>query len=112
MNERAPRLIAGVLVLLLLIGLGVAIIPPYAANWRLESYLNDLAETPEAAKASPQVLRANVLAKAVSLGLPVRGDDIQVDSSAGNLHIDVLYIVHVNLIGYSIDLHFRPRAGV
>ena len=29
----------------------------------------------------------------------------------GAVKIDVLYIVHVDVAGYTIDLHFRPAAG-
>jgi hypothetical protein len=29
----------------------------------------------------------------------------------GAVNIDVLYIVHVDLVGYTVDLHFRPTAG-
>jgi len=28
-----------------------------------------------------------------------------------SVRIDVLYIVHVDFAGYSVDLHFRPAAG-
>jgi hypothetical protein len=110
-NYRAPRLIAGAAVLLILVAVGVLLIPPYAANWRLQSYVNDLADDPATAKSSPGVVRIQVLNKAAGLGLPVHGDDVRVGISPGAVKIDVLYIVHVDLAGYTIDLHFRPAAG-
>lgn len=111
MNQRAPRLIAGAAVLLILIVIGVLLIPPYASNWRLQSYVNDLAEDPSTPKLPPEAVRTRVLNQAAGLGLPVHGEDIHVGITQGTVRIDVLYIVHVDVAGYTIDLHFRPAAG-
>ncbi len=111
MTARAPRLIAGAAVLLILIALGVVLIPPYATNWELQSYVNALVEDSSTSQRPPEVVRTAVLNKAAALGLPVSSDDIHVDISEGAVKIEVLYRVEVNLAGYSIDLHFRPGAG-
>lgn len=111
MSERAPRLIAGAAVLLILAVVGVLLIPPYAANWRLQSYVNDLVDDPATAKLPAEAVRTRVLNQAAGLGLPVHGDDVHVGVTQGALRIDVLYIVHVDVAGYTIDLHFRPAAG-
>jgi hypothetical protein len=108
---RAPRLIAGVTVLLILIVLAAFLIPPYATNWKLQSYVNDLAEDSATAKRPTDAVRAQVVSKAAALGLPVRDDDVHVAISQGLVKIDVLYIVQVNVAGYSVDLHFRPASG-
>jgi len=105
------RLIAGALVLLILIVVGAFLVPPYAANWRLQSYLNDLADDPGAAKSSAETVRSKVLNEAAGLGLPVHSEDVQVGVTQGTVSINVLYIVHVDIAGYTIDLHFRPAAG-
>jgi hypothetical protein len=110
-SERAPRLIAGAAVLLILVVVGVLLVPPYAANWRLQSYVNDLADDPGMAKLPPEAVRTRVLNQAAGLGLPVHGDDVHVGVTQGAVKIDVLYIVHVDVAGYTIDLHFRPTAG-
>jgi hypothetical protein len=91
--------------------LGVLLIPPYAANWRLQSYVNDLADDPSTAKLPVEAVRARVLSDAAALGLPVHDEDVHVAVSQGALKIDVLYIVHVDVAGYAVDLHFRPAAG-
>ena len=111
MSDRTPRLIAGAAVLLILAIVAAFLIPPYAANWRLQSYLNDLADDPAAGKTPPQALQVDVLNQAARLGLPVQSDDVHVGRTESGVKIDVLYIVHVDLIGYTIDLHFRPAAG-
>jgi hypothetical protein len=110
-SGRAPRFIAGAAVLLILIVLGVLLVPPYAANWRLQSYVNDLADDPAAAKLPPEAVKARVLNAAAGLGLPVHGEDVHVAISQGAMKIDVLYIVHVDVAGSTVDLHFRPAAG-
>jgi type II secretory pathway component PulM len=104
-------LIAGGAVLLILVILCVLLVPPYAANWRLQNYVNDLADDPATAKRPAEAVRAQVLNEAAGLGLPVHGDDVQVGITDGAVKIDVLYIVHVDLAGYTVDLHFRPAAG-
>jgi hypothetical protein len=110
-SARAPRLLAGAAVLLILIVLGVLLVPPYAANWRLQSYVNDLVDDPGTAQLPPETVRTRVLNQAAGLGLPVHSDDVQVAVSQGAVKIDVLYIVHVDVVGYTVDLHFRPAAG-
>jgi hypothetical protein len=109
--NKAARLIAGATVLLILLIVGVLLIPPYAANWRLQSYINDLADDPATAKHSADAVRTQVLNQAAGLGLPVHGDDVHVSVAQGAVNIGVLYIVHVDVAGYTIDLHFRPTAG-
>jgi len=109
--NNAARIIAGSAVLLILAIVGVLLIPPYAANWRLQSYVNDLADDPATAKKPPEAVRTMVLNEAAGLGLPVHGEDVRVGLTEGAIRIDVLYIVHVDLAGYTVDLHFRPTAG-
>ena len=111
MNDRVPRLVAGAAVLLVLVVVGVLLVAPYAANWRLQSYVNNLADDPTTAKRPAEVVRAQVLNKAASLGLPLHGEDVHVGIADGAVNINVLYIVHVDLVGYTVDLHFRPAAG-
>jgi hypothetical protein len=110
-NSRLPRIAAGAAVLIVLLILSALLVPPYAANWRLQSYVNDLADDPATAKLAPQVVQAQVLNQAASLGLPVHAEDVRVAINKSAVRIDILYIVHVNLAGYAIDLHFRPAAG-
>ena len=111
MTARAPRLIAGAAVLLILIVLGVVVIPPYATNLKLQRYVNTLVEDSSTSNRPAEAVRAQVVNKAAALGLPVRDDDVHVAISEGAVKIDVLYIVQVNVAGYAVDLHFRPAAG-
>ena len=108
---RSMRVIAGVAVLGVLVAIGVVLIPPYVANWKLERYVNALSEDPASATQSPAAIQAKVAEKAASLGLPLRADDVRVTISGDALRIDALYVVHVDIAGYTVDLHFRPAAG-
>jgi len=110
-NDRAPRLIAGVAVLLILASVGVLLVPPYAANWRLQNYVTSLVDDPATAKKPAEAVRTEVLNEAAGLGLPVHGEDVRVGMTDGVVRIDVLYIIHVDVAGYTVDLHFRPAAG-
>jgi hypothetical protein len=110
-TSRAPRLIAGAAVLLILIGVGVVLIPPYATNWQLQSYVNALVEDSSTPKRTEDAVRTLVANKAKALGLPVSDGDVHVAISEGSVKIDVLYMVQVNVAGYAVDLHFRPGTG-
>jgi len=109
--SKVARLAAGVAVLVILVTLGGLLVPPYAANWRLQNYLTDLADDPATAKKPAEAVRTQVLNAAAGLGLPVHGEDVHVGVTPGGVNIDVLYIVHVDIVGYTIDLHFRPAVG-
>ena len=66
--NRAARLTAGAAVLLILIVLGVFLFPPYAANWQLQTYVNDLADDPATAKLPVEAVRTRVLNQAAEIG--------------------------------------------
>ena len=89
---------------------GLVLIPSYAANWQLQRYIALLSENRPAA-APAESIRAAVVNRAASLGLPVRSDDVHVEFSPGAVRVDVLYVVRVDVAGYTVDLHFRPAAG-
>jgi len=110
-SQRVLRIAAGVAVLALLIGVAVVLIPPYVANWKLQRYVNELIEDPTIVKESPDAVRNKVRERAAALGLPLRNEDVQVMPSGNALRIDALYVVHVDVAGYTVDLHFRPAAG-
>ena len=108
---RLLRVAAGILVLLGLAAIGIVLIPPYAANFKLQRYLNELIDDPATASQSPEAVRVKVVSKAASLGLPLGARDVEVTPAANALRIDALYVVHVDIAGYAVDLHFRPAAG-
>jgi hypothetical protein len=110
-RARLARVIAGVAVLLILAAIGVVLTPPYVENWKLQRYVNELIDDPATAGQPPETTRAKVVNKAAALGLPVHDDDVQVTRSQNAVRIDVLYLVHIDVAGYTVELHFRPAAG-
>lgn len=110
-GTRLLRVAAGILVLVGLAAVGLVLVPPYATNWKLQRYLNELIDDPATARQSPDAVRAKVLTKASALAVPLAPQDVQVSASGNALRIDALYVVHVDIAGYSVDLHFRPAAG-
>jgi hypothetical protein len=104
-------LIAAVAVILVFVVVTGFLVSPYVANWRLQTYINDLADDPNVPKRPLGAIRTDVLNQAAALGLPVHSEDVHVVATQSGVRIDVLYIVHVDIVGYTIDLHFRPAAG-
>ena len=105
------RIAAGISVLVLLVLIGVLLAPPYYHDWQLQQYLKALVNDPATANRSPDLVRALVVDKAAALGLPVRTADVHVTGTPRQVKIEVLYIVHIDLPVYTVDLHFRPGAG-
>jgi len=110
-GARIARVAGGIAVLLLMAGLGIALVPPYVENWRLQRYVNELIEDPATATLPPDVIKTRLASRAVALGLPMHSDDVKVTPSGSAIRIEALYLVHIDVAGYAVDLHFRPAAG-
>jgi hypothetical protein len=108
---RVLRPIAGLAVLLILAVIAIILIPPYVENFKLQRFVNELSDDPATANLPPGAIRERVVARAAALGLPVHNDDVQVKQVHNAIRIDVLYVVHVDVATYTVDLHFRPAAG-
>jgi hypothetical protein len=110
-DGQTGRTIGGIAVLVMLVLVGILLVPPYVENWKLQQYLNDLDADEATAQKPLEVIRANVVNKAGELGLPVHTEDVRVTRSGDRvLRIEVLYVVHVGVSVYTVDLHFRPAA--
>lgn len=107
----AWRIAAGIAVLVVLVLIAVLLAPHYYHDWELEGYLRALVHDPATVNRSTDLVRALVVDKAAGLGLPVRTADVHVLRTNNKVKIEVLYIVHIDLPVYTVDLHFRPGAG-
>jgi Domain of unknown function (DUF4845) len=105
------RIAAGAAILAILAAIGVRLVPIYLHNLELEQYVEEVTHQAGAAAKSDDVLRAWVLNKAASLGLPVRADNVHIERAAAGVRIDVRYMVRVDLPLYTVNLHFYPGAG-
>jgi hypothetical protein len=105
------RIAAALAVLAALLGLTAVFAPIYVNNLRLSIHVEDLTRSAGAVRQSDDALRADVLAKARELNLPVAAGNVHITRSADGVRIEVRYFVRVDLPGYTVDLHFYPGAG-
>jgi len=105
------RIAAAVLVLAALLGFGILFAPTYLGNLKLQSYVAEITRRVDSRTATDEMVRQDVLKKALELNLPIKADNVQIVRSQGGLRIDVRYFVRVTLPGYTVDLHFYPGAG-
>jgi lipase chaperone LimK len=105
------RIAAAVLVLAALLGFGAMVVPIYADNLRLQTYVEEITRRVDSQNQPDETLRQNVLHRALELNLPVKADNVHIIRSPEGLRIDVRYFVRVTVPGYTVDLHFYPGAG-
>jgi len=105
------RWVAGTVVLVALMGFGVLLIPHYRRNAEFERALEGVVRQQAGQELPADVVRARVLDRAAALGLAVRAGQVRVRRTESGVRIDVRYAVPVDLALYTVDLHFRARAG-
>jgi hypothetical protein len=99
------RLIAAVLVLAAMAGTLLALAPVYLEDYKLRQYIRSLRPA-----ASDEALRANIIARARQLDLPVQPGDVQITHPDGKLRVELKYAVQMDFPLYQVDLHFHPSA--
>jgi hypothetical protein len=106
------KLILGIGVIVAMIWGGVVLIPPFFANYEFEDALNNEATISTYSTRNEDAIRDSVFKKAQELEIPVTKDQIKVQrvgiQGTGSIAIEVPYVVHVDLPGYPMDLHFDP----
>ena len=102
---------AGIAVLGLMAVIGLRLAPPYIRNFQFQQYLNTLAADSRNASLPMEQVCDQVVAKAASLGIPLAAQDVHISRVDSEFKIEMLYLVRVDLKAYTVDLHFRPKAG-
>jgi hypothetical protein len=104
------KLFAGLFVIGISLYLCVELVPPYYANYELQDTINDEALFSTNNMKSEDAIRETVFKRAQQLNLPVTRENIKVHregfNGSGSVSIDVPYVVHLDMPGYSGDLHF------
>jgi len=106
--------IAAAALILGILGLVLAVCAPYYFhNLKLQSYVSDLTRGAGDKKQSDAEIRSLVLEKARELALPITADNVHImrQRDGAVKHIDVRYMVPIDLPGYTVKLHFYPGAG-
>jgi hypothetical protein len=87
--------------------------PYYFHNLKLQSFVSDLTRGVGEKQQSDAEIRSVVLERAHELALPIAADDVHIirQPDGAVKHIDVRYMVPIDLPGYTVKLHFYPGAG-
>ncbi|MBV8052968.1 MAG: hypothetical protein JOZ80_17395 [Acidobacteriaceae bacterium] len=106
------KLTFGLLVIVAVCYVGAAVIPVYYANYEFQDTIKTEA-TLQTYTTKPEAdIQSTVFKKAQDLEIPLTKDQIKVqrrgNTGTGSLLIEAPYIVHVDLPGYPMDLHFDP----
>jgi hypothetical protein len=87
------------------------ILPVLINEYQFQDTLQDIARYASVNRKNNDQVRQAVLAEAQKEDLPVEAEDIKVEGSAGNIHINVDYSVTVDLKVYQWTLNFHPAAS-
>lgn len=87
------------------------VLPAYFNNYQFQDWLKDEATRNSYSPKTADDIRAEVIKKAQEYDIPLTPDGVQVERSgnqfSGTVIIRAPYIVHVDLPGYPVDLHFN-----
>ena len=88
----------------------IKLIPPYFENYQFQDAIKDEAVRDSYAPKSEDDIRTTVLKKAQELEIPISEEGIRVtrqgNQFSGTVIIHAAYVVHVDMPGYPLDLHF------
>ena len=105
------KMFIGVFVIVAGIYVSIKLIPPYFNNYQFQDWIKDEATHDSYAAKSEEDIRLAVLKKAQEYDIPLTEDGIHVTRSgnqfSGNVSIQAPYVIHVDLPGYPMDLHFN-----
>lgn len=101
--------------LVILAAMGVSavkIVPAFVDNYQFQDAINTEAQYALSSypKKTDDVIRQDVWKEAQSLGIPAKPEDIQLDTTGGNVSISLDYSIPVDLYVYQFTLQFHPHA--
>ena len=89
---------------------GIKIIPPYFSNYQFQDAIKDEATRDSYASKSESDIQDAIFKKAQDFDIPLTKEGIHVERQGsqfnGTVIIRAPYVVHVDLPGYPLDLHF------
>jgi hypothetical protein len=104
------KMIFGILVIVGSVYVGAVLIPVYYANYQFQDSIKTEATMQTYTNRPEGDIQDDVFKKAQDLEIPVSKDQIKVErhglQGTGSITIRAPYLVHVNLPGYPMDLHF------
>jgi len=104
------KMIFGLLVIVAAVYLGVELAPPYFENYQFADAVKNEATLDSYTSKTETDIRTAVYRKAQELEIPISEEQIHVQRQGGQgsavIVIRAPYMVHVDLPGYPVDLHF------
>lgn len=104
------RILGAVAILVVLGTAAVWLAPAYIRHFRFQRAMDAALAEPGIARRPVEALQVAVAARAASLGIPVKPEQVRVDWRGGRLQAEVRYLVRVDLPLYTVDLHFRAHS--
>jgi hypothetical protein len=106
------KLIFGVVLIGTCIYVGAELVPVYYANYEFDDVIKTEATLQTYTTKPENEIQDMIYKKAQELQIPLSKDQIKVTrrgtTGTGSLTIRAPYVVHVELPGYPLDLHFDP----
>jgi hypothetical protein len=108
------KLIFGIFSIVAAVYLIAELAPPYFSNYQFEDAIKTEAQMDTYSTKSEDAIRDTIFKKAQDLDIPIAREAIKVQrvgpQNAGSVSIEAQYMVHVNVPGYPLDLHFDPSS--
>ena len=90
---------------------GVMVIPILVDEYQFQDAMTSTARFASANRQTADDIRASLVKEAKSEDIPIKPEDIHVESQAGNVRISAPYSVTVDLHVYQWTLNFNPSAN-
>lgn len=105
------KAIFALFVVVALVYAGAKVIPPYVNNYQLQDHIRQVAIQAAARTrpTTPAEIQKDIVAYAQDLGLPVGPENVTV-VLASKIDVDLDYTVPVDLLVFTLPLHFTPSA--
>ena len=105
------KLFLGIFVIVGGLYASVKLVPPYFNNYQFQDWIKDEATHDSYEPKSEEDIRQTVLKKAKEYDIPLTAEGVHVTRSgnqfSGNVSIQAPYVVHIDMPGYPMDLHFN-----
>ncbi len=107
------KLLFGIFLIGASIYMGIELVPPYYSNYEFQDAIKAEALDSTYTPKTEADIQASVLKIAQGYSIPLTLDGIKVERAGEQgrsvITIDAPYIVHLDVPGYPIDLHFDPN---
>lgn len=104
------KLMFGIFVIVAAVYLGAELIPPYFENYEFQDAVKNEATLDTYSTKTENDIRTSIYKKAQDLDIPISEEQIHVQRSGaigtGMVIIRAPYVVHVDIPGYPVDIHF------